>query len=70
MGRRGGGVGSIRLLRVVKSDPEFMAPVNFYAGIKGAGRCIFYDMSGTGDRKLQSQGNEEVKLKTRPPRYQ
>lgn len=26
------------LLRVVKSDPEFMAPVNFYAG-KG---CIFY----------------------------
>lgn len=30
------------LLRVVKSDPEFMAPVNFYAGIRGAGRCIFY----------------------------
>lgn len=29
------------LLRVVKSDPEFMAPVNFYAG-KGCRYVHFY----------------------------
>lgn len=52
MGRRGGGVGLIRLLWVVKLDLEFMVLVNFYVGIKGVGRCIFYDMSGIGDRKL------------------
>lgn len=35
MGRRGGWLDQTL---IVKSDPEFMAPVNFYAG-KG---CIFY----------------------------
>lgn len=35
MGRRGGWLDQTL---IVKPDPEFMAPVNFYAG-KG---CIFY----------------------------